>query len=123
MSIIPVLLWTLGYSWTSPYHRIQIEHLCIQHSRCHNFDLTRCPASSIQTTITQHFELEKIDFPSVDGEELRAMLLINPTKSTLLLILNRGEVGPKTQSRPPAAGSTGNRYFFNLLQTNFQPVT
>src|SRR5258708_24310704 len=31
----------------------------------------------------------------VDGEKLRAMLLINPTKSTLLLILNRGEVGPK----------------------------
>src|SRR6266478_8405573 len=64
MSIVPVLLWTLGYSWTSPQHRIQIERLCIQHSRCHNFDLTRCPASSIQTTITQHFELEKIDFPS-----------------------------------------------------------
>src|SRR5258708_15478222 len=54
MSIIPVLLWTLGYSWTSPYHRIQIKHLCIQHSRCHNFNLTRCPASSIQTTITLH---------------------------------------------------------------------
>src|SRR5260221_13859513 len=33
--------------------------------------------------------------PIVDGEKLRAMLLINPTKSTLLLILNRGEVGPK----------------------------
>src|SRR5258708_18495133 len=32
-------------------------------SRCHNVDLTRCPASSIQTTITTHFELEKIDFP------------------------------------------------------------
>src|SRR5258707_1088293 len=31
----------------------------------------------------------------VDREKLRAMLLINPTKSTLLLILNRGEVGPK----------------------------
>src|SRR5258708_10038997 len=32
---------------------------------------------------------------TVDGEKLRAMLLINPTKSTLLLILNQGEVGPK----------------------------
>src|SRR6266436_1594608 len=31
----------------------------------------------------------------VDGEKLRAVLLINPTKSTLLPILNRGEVGPK----------------------------
>src|SRR5258707_14471184 len=59
----------------------------------------------------------------VDGEKLRAMLLINPTKSTLLLILNRGEVGPKTQGRPLVSGSTGNRYFFNLLQSNFQPVT
>src|SRR5258706_2014692 len=31
----------------------------------------------------------------VDGEKLRAVLLINPTKSTLLPILNQGEVGPK----------------------------
>src|SRR5258708_36720021 len=31
----------------------------------------------------------------VDREKLRAMLLINPTKSTLLPILNQGEVGPK----------------------------
>src|SRR5260221_9601795 len=30
---------------------------------------------------------------TVDGEKLRAMLLINPTKSTLLPILNQGEVG------------------------------
>src|SRR5260221_13786451 len=44
----------------------------------------------------------------VDGEKLRAVLLINPTKSTLLPILNRGEVGPKTQGRPPVSGSTGN---------------
>src|SRR5258707_3899472 len=32
---------------------------------------------------------------SVDREKLRAVLLINPTKSTLLPILNQGEVGPK----------------------------
>src|SRR5258708_29506326 len=57
----------------------------------------------------------------VDGEKLTAVLLINPTKSTLLPILNRGEVGPKTQARPPVSGSTGNRYFFNLLQSNFPP--
>src|SRR5258708_2109288 len=56
----------------------------------------------------------------VDREKLRAVLLINPTKSTLLPILNRGEVGPKkNQGRPPVSGSTGNRYFFNLLQSNF----
>ncbi|SRR5258708_23760770 len=29
----------------------------------------------------------------------------------------------KTQGRPLVSGSTGNRYFFNLLQSNFQPVT
>ena len=34
-------------------------------------------------------------YHGVDGEKLRAMLLINPTKSTLLPILNWGEVGPK----------------------------
>src|SRR5258708_1939762 len=34
----------------------------------------------------------------VDGEKLRAVLLINPTKSTLLLILNRGEVGQKPKA-------------------------
>src|SRR5260221_6676102 len=34
----------------------------------------------------------------VDGEKLRAMLLINPTKSTLLPILNRGEVGQKPKA-------------------------
>src|SRR5258708_30223665 len=45
----------------------------------------------------------------VDREKLRAMLLINPTKSTLLPILNQREVGPKTQGRPPVSGSTGNR--------------
>src|SRR5258705_4480647 len=45
---------------------------------------------------------------TVDGEKLRAMLLINPTKSTLLPILNQGEVGPKTQGRPLVSGSTGN---------------
>src|SRR5258708_9904796 len=56
---------------------------------------------------------------AVDGEKLRAVFLINPTKSTPLPILNRGEVGPKTQGRPPVSGSTGNRYFFNLLQSNF----
>src|SRR6266436_2006325 len=56
---------------------------------------------------------------SVDREKLRAVLLINPTKSTPLLILNQGEVGPKTQGRPLVSGSTGNRYFFNLLQSNF----
>src|SRR5260221_226794 len=56
---------------------------------------------------------------TVDGEKLRAVLLINPTKSTLLPILNQGEVGPKTQGRPPVSGSTGNQYFFNLLQSNF----
>src|SRR5258708_33069141 len=44
----------------------------------------------------------------VDREKLRAVLLINPTKSTLLPILNRGEVGPKTQGRPLVSGSTGN---------------
>ena len=34
----------------------------------------------------------------VDREKLRAMLLINPTKSTLLPILNRGEVGQKPKA-------------------------
>src|SRR5258708_917224 len=76
-----------------------------------------CPPSTFRTGGCC---LRNPSHSGVDREKLRAVLLINPTKSTLLPILNRGEVGPKkNQGRPPVSGSTGNQYFFNLLQSNF----
>src|SRR6266436_9518971 len=56
----------------------------------------------VQLFLIHVFSKHRVPVHVVDGEKLRAVLLINPTKSTLLLILNRGEVGPKTQGRPPA---------------------
>src|SRR5258708_26827068 len=81
-------LVSIGGSYSEPFSRL---HWCTWCGLGEAEDSTpHGHSNGAQNTLGDRYGMRV-----VDREKLRAVLLINPTKSTLLLILNRGEVGPK----------------------------